>query len=342
MHAAAGGVVMGFRDEFDDTKDIIYGIGEWISRYILYFDEDTKYRGPIPADKWNKAHEKKATGFFAINTFNLAISGAQYRKLNDDVTTRLGTATGTVADALAADYVATLQKSPVYGPGSTTGKVAALAPKLRKSNVGVDVTNQQAVQGAARDLAIRRSSKFGIAYVVERLDGKVHYILDGVDMAVVLDKSTMTNRSTGIEKVPIVTSELRYLFRNWSRFKDTGKVLFWKNYAKVDPPWVSGSANELVGWATYALDRIQKHLAGLSADATWKTQVARLRLGDATVAQNLRANVGALKSADPAQRRTATTFLAQVDAQIKSPRGIITFFHSIPCALVNKEHTLPV
>jgi hypothetical protein len=335
-------VSMSFQTEFNDKTDIIYGIGEWISRYIIFKTDGKQYgkQDTVPRAELDAAHKLKAESFFAINTFNLAISGAQYRQANGSLTTTLGTATGTADDAKAAAYAGTIARSPVYGPGSTTGDVAAKFDKLKKSNASLAPTDQQAVNAAAKDLAIRRSSKFGIAYVVERLNGKVHYILDGVDMSVVLDKKTVTN-SSGYDKIPIVSSELRYLFRNWSRFKSTGKVLFWKDYKTCPAPWVAASASDLAGWAEYALDRLQKHLAALSSDAAWQDDVKQLKLGNRQTATRLRANIGKLRGGDLRQHANAESFLKTLDDRISSPKNIIEFFHSIPPGLVNKEHTLP-
>lgn len=47
-----------------------------------------------------------------------------------------------------------------------------------------------------------------------------------VNMDAVVNKTMFLNASTQKHKVPICTSELRFLFRNRERLKQNGKVLF--------------------------------------------------------------------------------------------------------------------
>ncbi len=107
-------------------------------------------------------------------------------------------------------------------------------------------------------LAIKRSCKFGIAYVAScdemlTTNALIHYAIDDLDFQVIVDKQALT-RVTDIDEikqntktvvkvpvkkttaVPITTSEMRYIFRHWAALRT--KVVWYLNYARLDcAPW---------------------------------------------------------------------------------------------------------
>lgn len=88
-------------------------------------------------------------------------------------------------------------------------------------------------------LAVRRGCKFGIGFVADKVStsrpqAHIHFALDGMKMRSILDKATF-ELNLGNTAVPVTTSELRYTFRNWSRFN--GRVRFYVNYVNVPAPW---------------------------------------------------------------------------------------------------------
>src|SRR5262249_23086519 len=60
----------------------------------------------------------------------------------------------------------------------------------------------------------------------------------------------------GQKAVPITTSELRSVYRNWPEFR--GKVLFYRNFICVRAPWETNRA-----WDRYGLARLNKYLCKL-------------------------------------------------------------------------------
>lgn len=111
-------------------------------------------------------------------------------------------------------------------------------------------------------LAIRRACKFGIEDVfTRRRRATVHYVLDTIVMADVISKKTFALYS-GDVGVPITTSELRFLFRNWNRFRAGGKLKFYLDFAEREAPWLTG---DLAGWAAYAMHLIRKEKLGISS-----------------------------------------------------------------------------
>lgn len=100
---------------------------------------------------------------------------------------------------------------------------------------------------------IRRSCKFGIENVVRFLgaDARIHFLLGGVDP----DAATERREYDG--KVPITISEIRFIFRNWTRFQP--KVIFYDASYQEQPlaPWQQYP----VQWKDYAVRRLAKLIA---------------------------------------------------------------------------------
>ena len=322
---------MDFKDTFTEANDIIYGIGAWITRYIIYYLHNQKYLPgtKIPDNLWSEAHQKKEQSHFAINTFNTFISSSTYQSNTGTLAMALGTASVGKNQA----YATAIQQSPNLSPKTTEKATPDQLQSLQKSNRSLKSdSNQSEVYAAAKDLAIRRSSKFGIEHVTETLNGKVHYILDEVDMSVVLDKKDIQNTS-GYTKMPIVSSELRYLFRNWNRYKGSGKVIFWKEFKDCKAPWDTADKEK---WAMYALDRLLKYIKQVQKDDEWKEELAVKDL--AKQKTRVKLNVEKLLGNDAKKKSNAHSFLQSLDANLQTADDIIKYFHSIPYSLVNKEH----
>lgn len=90
-------------------------------------------------------------------------------------------------------------------------------------------------------LAIRRACKFGIENVLNAAspDARIHFVLDlfsrvcGERMVQATYKLEIAARSR--TAVPITTSEIRYVYRNWHRLKD--RVVFYYGFASEVAPW---------------------------------------------------------------------------------------------------------
>jgi len=70
-----------FRTEFHPDQDLIYGIGEWISRYILFHVYGVK-KTDLDRDDRDEAHSLKENRFYAINTFNTLLTSGQQQHAN--------------------------------------------------------------------------------------------------------------------------------------------------------------------------------------------------------------------------------------------------------------------
>lgn len=117
------------------------------------------------------------------------------------------------------------------------------------------------------DAAIRRSCKFliydsiqnglQIVYLLDDLDlSKIAYLVKRSE-AIPEEARLRTGSSEG--KVPICTTEIRELFRNWDYLKN--HVSFYMGFNACETPW-SGRFGQEESWAEYAAHRAQKILAG--------------------------------------------------------------------------------
>lgn len=84
----------------------------------------------------------------------------------------------------------------------------------------------------------KRGSKIGLSITARRADHHVHFILDGIDEAAVINKSMTHGQS-------YTSSELRYAFRQWAQLE--ARLHFYKNGHEVSAPWVSNPT----GWSSY-------------------------------------------------------------------------------------------
>ncbi|MDR3701367.1 MAG: hypothetical protein P4L56_17095 [Candidatus Sulfopaludibacter sp.] len=236
-----------FCAQFNPDGDMLYGRGEEITRYLKEYQRFNRGSTAKVRDRYPYAF---------INNYNMMITNT-FLCLNQGQV--LIDKKGAPLTEKQREYHEALRDSFKYSPDTTLRDVAPMLTSLKKSNVNLDETNQKQVAMASKDLAIRRSSKFGIQFAIMNLGAAVHYILDGITMSVVVNKEALKNESVGLMKVPIVTSELRHVFRLWNFYK-THKLYFYKDFLTTIPPWNDTSDKKaLEGWATYARQRVAKY-----------------------------------------------------------------------------------
>lgn len=103
--------------------------------------------------------------------------------------------------------------------------------------------------------AVRRSCKYGIEYIANaHPSGILHYVLDGINLNSVIAKTQMA-LWTGSQGIPITTSEIRFVFRHWHRFRNNQKFKFWKDFRDVNAPWQDKPQD----WLPYAQARVEKY-----------------------------------------------------------------------------------
>lgn len=114
------------------------------------------------------------------------------------------------------------------------------------------------------DAMVRRSCKF-LLYDAIRGGQRVVYLLDDLDLSMVAYRSSKsgipdearigTGPSEG--KVPVCTTELREIFRNWDYF--AAHLTFFCHFVACDPPW-QGTPQREMPWARYAAHRAEQLL----------------------------------------------------------------------------------
>ena len=290
-----------FETSFHPEEDVIYGTGDWIHVYLYNFwftwpygytelksitDKAYPYRyrslneydpkNPDTVDKVTEAaHNKYGTN--VINNYNLPIKSNIFKgqKTPGAPSVVAGKAPVVPQQKKRVEYLhyeeyfRCLESSVGYGPGSLMKSAAELTGALGKYQQAdnLDLTlakTAEKLPGIVTDIAIRRSCKYGIHFFVEKKRAQLHYILDGMDIAAIVDKKRMLNSSTNLNKVPICTSEIRYIFRHWNRLAGTGRLLFYDKFNKVRAPWVNDAhMGTWPSWADYAISRVNKHSNGI-------------------------------------------------------------------------------
>lgn len=256
-----------FRDEFRPKFDVLYGISEWRDKYLDSWIAQEKQRLGQAAQVLLELEEVATKSL--INYYNRPISYLEAKSITaknvaDLITANVNHVSGArvyISELLASRYspalvrendsIRSMPKNDNRVPGTETAFIQAFKNPATK----------QMVVDAALYLAIRRACKFGIEYVMEFKDGAIHYVLDGITMADVVSKAEMPINMAAQTGVPITTSELRYIFRNWYWFKDKvdqyNGLIFWRGYNRTMPPWV----NEPAPWIPYAAHRVNKYRA---------------------------------------------------------------------------------
>ena len=255
--------------------DLVYGIGEQINKYLDHLYKNGKLKTRFTAMKL------KTDGYAAINTYNRALATKAFTMNGTDIEVDLAkirnAATGvdgsTTAQGYTKHYVGQLLASK-FSPATVSGDLEdPTSDKLKtallkgRDNVN-ESTDPSDIAAAAKELAIRRSCKFGIEYVLKLDKAMIHYVLDEMDLLKVAEKSWFDKTiprlgaSITFRKISICTTELRYLFRNWGRIGPTARVNFYYNYSAIVPPWTEDFFKATKQWADYAKHLAEKHLAG--------------------------------------------------------------------------------
>lgn len=335
---------MHFKDAFNKDVDVIYGTGLWIHIYLynFYFGWGS---GQTPIGKayidltlppgqydplMTKAHDKYGTN--VINVYNEPVHTKTFSVDKGSKTVgapslrAVKTTHDTQTQTLANDYLTALKACKHLGPDSIQGAINdRLVGALRKyEKLATTDFNAATLSRATADkvaytlydVCIRRSCKYGVFYFTHVKHATLHYILDEMDVGTIVDKTMLLNDTTNAKKVPICTSELRYIFRHWNHLKG-GSLKFYDQYDECGAPWSDARwETHRAGWADYAIARVTKF-----RDLIVKTMggPALLHDFDQKVQQfrTLRAPVSAEK--------------------------VITAFHALPATLTNNpaDDTIP-
>jgi hypothetical protein len=252
---------MSFEHDFDPYEyDVIYGLtmnrNDYIERYVEHRMKDWD-PNEDSEDEFRESLEGLSEKYMSlINSYNEPILDVDFLKKPPYTSVISKIQRGT-------SYITALQKTRYAIDKVHEASVEA----LNKGNVTIKdslkTLSSPEMASAATVLAIRRACKFGIEYIAQvTRKGKVHYVLDGIDMSDVVGKKAMA-LWTGTTGVPITTSELRYLFRNWYRLKNDaakGRIRFWMSYQPSIAPWDANPKE----WLQYAKHRLEKRKAVLS------------------------------------------------------------------------------
>lgn len=121
-------------------------------------------------------------------------------------------------------------------------------PKYNEALKGISIDD------AEDNMRSRRKCKGGL-YWASKIEGKhVHFVLDGIDQAAVVNKNysgrgQKDSQPGASEKIRSITgSELRWAYRNRTDENVKNSVQFWHGSVQVPPPWEGDGARM---WSAY-------------------------------------------------------------------------------------------
>jgi hypothetical protein len=241
-----------------DRGDLVYGLGEdWARAHPRY--AGALFTGPRYADVYNNT--------FGIGTgraFGVGSTPASVQQHIAGVDVGMGDAA-----VQKRAYIEGLMRSR-FAPTSVFNLTPA---ELAQNSTGPrGRLTPAALNGAIWYKAIRRACKYGLEMlatdpVFTSRSAQVHFVLDGLgdltNMAMKKTRDESSGAASRSDYVPITTSEICYVFRNWDRLR--GTVRFWVNGSEVQAPWLSDwTVNDVRGrpirsgwdaWQRYALRR---------------------------------------------------------------------------------------
>lgn len=253
-----------FVQEFThDRGDVVYGLGSERMRYLVSWAqakvaevEVAKACGDYSEHEKAEYESDKRTAErlpfrprLMINDYNAPVASGDF---SDPAAPRLYRA----SDLRVRDYTDELSQHGRYAPHQAAAlDRGALAKDDQRFADDTQQLSPQERELAYRVHAVRRACKFGIEYI-STLPGpaRVHYVLDGINLDEVVSQA-VRDLWVGTQGVPITTSELRYVFRRWARYKDTQRVVFYRDGMSTRAPWIEEPAK----WVPYARHRVEKH-----------------------------------------------------------------------------------
>jgi hypothetical protein len=267
-----------FQEDFAPAKyDIVYGKQKAREIYVERF-MSAEQRGFVKADQGFMDDYNARFGLDDYGNFK----GEDPKKVVHDVVT--GGEDDDDAPPGAKAMSEGLLKSRFSPAGVFDPKTRGTDARLQRETKDVKVSDgkppsaeQQKAQ-ARMSLALRRSCKFGIAFVATNADflkagARLRFVLDGLDLQAAAAKTEITREVTRDEVgkvnstfVPVTTSELRYICRHWDELKPV--VFFYLNGDGVAAPWESDwtgtdcfgaqRASKTKPWLEYLAERKNK------------------------------------------------------------------------------------
>lgn len=285
-----------FVENFEPEKgELIYGLRDTRTAYIKAWEDDVRdddlqrvvdfltmtSEGGKP--NWNII-DNFNDFFFLGGAVNFGASGSKSAvpyelraRLLELEKTVGGAGAGAAADKVdqRAGYATEILQSR-FSPASVfDADKAKLSQEGFSKNFKRDdkkIGKKAALQDNRAYLAIRRACKFGIGLAASHgafAGNSLHFLLDGLDLAEVAQKGQRQGYG-GRTSVSITTSELRYVFRNWTALQNV--VKFYVNLQEVQAPWAQDwSLATLPGmqpnpikaertlWQNYAQQRLAKY-----------------------------------------------------------------------------------
>ena len=178
----------------------------------------------------NVSDENRSSAIRFVGVVNENMEEVAGKTYDDMVKRQQGCCRSSKNLSLVRQYVDYLSAHERYSFSATALKFGAQFFAPHEDNIPTKesfVPTPEMVRYTAK--FISRGSKAALAMMLEpENNGKIHFLLDGLDVQRVILKSGAPSTTA---------SELRYLYRNRERLN--GKVHFYRNHQKVSAPWES-------------------------------------------------------------------------------------------------------
>ncbi|PHQ80559.1 MAG: hypothetical protein COB66_04505 [Coxiella sp. (in: Bacteria)] len=142
----------------------------------------------------------------------------------------------------------------ILADSARSGKTGIFDQDLKRDGYTFKLSSPE---NRATDLTTRRACK-SMLETAFSTNQPVVYALDGLNLLLVANRGRVTfEGDISKYKVPICTSEIRFLFREWDKYQ--GTVGFYHKLTVRETPWGPNRAPKaLQAWASYALHLLHK------------------------------------------------------------------------------------
>ncbi|ETS29764.1 RHS repeat-associated core [Photorhabdus khanii NC19] len=223
------------RNYNQESGDLFYGLAPNRGRYIKSvnpdFNSESPDSTPMIIDVYNNNISNTILSKYSVKKLGKLFNDP--KKYSKDIK---------VADNLRKDIF--LSKRGHYPLWDDYFNAGGENPKFNIANIYKDTISKYGSDyyhtwhtptGAAPKLLWKRGSKLGLEIAANSEKTKIHFVLDGLDIEQVVNKTKGSDHLKAGPGESVTASELRYAYRNRERLK--GKIHFYENDKETSAPW---------------------------------------------------------------------------------------------------------
>jgi hypothetical protein len=226
-----------FVSEFQRGKDLVYGLAMPRGKYVLALDDDYDTKA-LPDIANLRIQPKADMDFVIIDTFNNAFLGTEVFN--------------SAAPIFAGSKLTQQQRT---GSEAYLGQLPNEHAEVKSFREFLERTYEldsiKASSKANQMMRYGRACKAGLTYAATARNGRVHFVLDEVDMTRVLADVNNPKHERNI-----TGKELRWLYRHRNDTQIMASVKFWRDGQPCAAPWDDPAYK--TAWEQYGTSRSTK------------------------------------------------------------------------------------